>query len=76
MIYVQLFWEFLKIGLFAVGGGMAICTKGDEVVRVICAAAAPADDVVQLDVFRGVAQGAPEPIPPIDGLPLCIGELG
>ena len=23
MIYVQLFWEFLKIGLFAVGGGMA-----------------------------------------------------
>ena len=23
MIYLQLFWEFLKIGLFAVGGGMA-----------------------------------------------------
>ena len=23
MIYIQLFWEFLKIGLFAVGGGMA-----------------------------------------------------
>lgn len=23
MIYAQLFWEFLKIGLFAVGGGMA-----------------------------------------------------
>ena len=23
MIYLQLFWEFLKIGIFAVGGGMA-----------------------------------------------------
>ena len=23
MIYLQLFWEFLKIGLFAVGGGLA-----------------------------------------------------
>lgn len=23
MIYLQLFWEFLKIGLFAIGGGMA-----------------------------------------------------
>ena len=23
MIYLQLFWEFLKIGMFAVGGGMA-----------------------------------------------------
>ena len=23
MIYLQLFWEFFKIGLFAVGGGMA-----------------------------------------------------
>ncbi len=23
MIYLQLFWEFMKIGLFAVGGGMA-----------------------------------------------------
>lgn len=23
MIYIQLFWEFMKIGLFAVGGGMA-----------------------------------------------------
>ena len=23
MIYLTLFWEFLKIGLFAVGGGMA-----------------------------------------------------
>ena len=23
MIYLKLFWEFLKIGLFAVGGGMA-----------------------------------------------------
>ena len=23
MIYLQLFWEFFRIGLFAVGGGMA-----------------------------------------------------
>ena len=23
MIYLQLFWEFFKTGLFAVGGGMA-----------------------------------------------------
>lgn len=23
MIYIHLFWEFMKIGLFAVGGGMA-----------------------------------------------------
>ncbi|MBQ5323605.1 MAG: chromate transporter, partial [Oscillospiraceae bacterium] len=23
MIYLQLFWEFLKVGLFTVGGGLA-----------------------------------------------------
>ena len=23
MIYLQLFWEFFKTGLFAIGGGMA-----------------------------------------------------
>ena len=23
MIYLQLFWEFLKTGMFAVGGGLA-----------------------------------------------------
>ena len=32
MIYLQLFWEFLKIGLFAVGGGIpcpsySVCLK-------------------------------------------------
>ena len=28
MIYLQLFWEFFKTGLFAVGGGLAIMVIG------------------------------------------------
>ena len=59
-----------------VGGGMAIRTQGDQVVGMVRAAAASRDDVVNLDVLGGVAQGAAVPVPPVDGLSLCVGELG
>ena len=32
MIYLQLFWEFFQIGLFAVGGGMANLNQSSEFV--------------------------------------------
>ena len=35
MIYLRLFWEFFKTGLFSVGGGLAIeYVVGDERVQV------------------------------------------
>lgn len=47
-------------------GTVASPAQGNEVVRMVCAAASPWLDVVYLQHIRAVTEGTAESIPPID----------
>ena len=73
MIYLRLFWEFFKIGVFAVGGGLAtlpflqdLSARTGWFISVVCSPVTsfrkrPNGSLFQLEVFRLKLHDLPSP---------------
>lgn len=57
------------------GGTMASPTQGNEVVRMVCAAASPWLDVVYLQYIRTIAEGTAKAVPSIDLLAGLVADV-